>query len=94
MGSACQIIDAYNTRKERKNDRSCSLEMLIDGEWVDAEDGGTFESFNPATVEPWAEIPEATVNDVDRAVKAAHRAFSEGSWIAPRPRSVAATCAG
>jgi len=60
-------------------------QMLIDGEWVDAEDGGTFESFNPATVEPWAEIPEATVNDVDRAVKAEHRAFSEGPWTTATP---------
>ena len=45
-------------------------QMLIDGAWVDAEDGGTFESANPATGEPWAVIPEATAGDVDRAVKA------------------------
>ena len=35
-------------------------QMLIDGEWVDAGDGGSFESINPATGEPWAVIPEAT----------------------------------
>ena len=55
-------------------------QMLIDGEWVDAEDGKTFESINPATEEAWAEIPEATAGDVDRAIKAAHRAFTEGPW--------------
>lgn len=55
-------------------------QMYIDGEWVDAQDGKTFESMNPATGEAWAEIPEATAGDVDRAVKAAHRAFSEGPW--------------
>lgn len=55
-------------------------QMLIDGEWVDAEDGKTFESINPATEEAWAEIPEATANDVDRAIKAAHRAFTVGPW--------------
>ncbi len=55
-------------------------QMYIDGEWVDAQDGKTFESLNPATGEMWAEIPEATAGDVDRAVKAAHRAFSEGPW--------------
>jgi len=59
--------------------------MLIDGAWVDAEDGGTFESANPATGEPWAVIPEATAGDVDRAVKAAHRAFSEGPWARATP---------
>ena len=64
-------------------------QMLIDGAWVDAEDGGTFESANPATGEAWAVIPEATAGDVDRAVKAAHRGFSEGPLI--RARSI---CSG
>ena len=57
-----------------------SYRMFIDGAWVGAEDGKTFQSFNPATGEAWAEIPEATVGDVDRAVRAAHRAFAEGPW--------------
>ena len=60
-------------------------QMLIDGAWVDAEDGRTFESGNPTTGEPWASIPEATANDVDRAVKAAHRAFTEGPWAKATP---------
>jgi acyl-CoA reductase-like NAD-dependent aldehyde dehydrogenase len=60
-------------------------QMFIDGDWVDAKDGGTFESFNPATGEAWAEIPEATAADVDRAVRAAHRAFTEGPWARATP---------
>jgi len=60
-------------------------QMLIDGQWVDAEDGQTFESINPATEEAWAVVPEATAGDVDRAVKAAHRAFSEGEWAQALP---------
>jgi acyl-CoA reductase-like NAD-dependent aldehyde dehydrogenase len=59
--------------------------MYIDGQWVDAGDGGTFESHNPATGEAWALIPEATAADVDRAVRAAHRAFSEGEWARALP---------
>lgn len=54
--------------------------MLIDGAWVEARDGGTFTSINPATGEEWAEIPEATAEDVDCAVRAADRAFREGPW--------------
>ena len=54
--------------------------MLIDGEWVDASDGRTFDSANPATGRVWSKIPEATDEDVDRAVRAADRAFSEGPW--------------
>ncbi|NQV43883.1 MAG: aldehyde dehydrogenase family protein, partial [Rhodospirillales bacterium] len=50
--------------------------MLIDGAWVDAKDGQTFESFNPATGEAWATAPVAGKADVERAVEAAHRAFT------------------
>ncbi len=59
--------------------------MLIDGQWVDAEDGKSFESINPATEQPWALIPEATAGDVDRAVRAAHKAFEEGPWSKTTP---------
>ena len=55
-------------------------QMYIDGQWVNSESEKSFESYNPATEEPWAIIPEAGVNDVDRAVQAAHRAFTEGPW--------------
>jgi len=57
-----------------------TYQMLIDGQWVDAEDGNTFESINPSTGEAWATAPLATEADVNRAVEAAHRAFSEGPW--------------
>jgi acyl-CoA reductase-like NAD-dependent aldehyde dehydrogenase len=60
-------------------------QMFIDDEWVDAADGRRFTSMNPATGEDWAEIPEATAADVDRAVKAAHRAFTEGEWAKALP---------
>ncbi len=54
--------------------------MLIDGDWVEASDGRTFDSINPATGKVWARVAEATAEDVDRAVRAAHRAFSVGPW--------------
>ncbi len=54
--------------------------MLIDGAWVDSSDGGTFESINPATGKAWATVAAATADDVDRAVQAAHRAFTSGPW--------------
>ena len=60
-------------------------QMLIDGKWVDASDGKTFESVNPATGKAWASVPEATAEDVDKAVQAAHRAFSEGEWADALP---------
>ncbi len=59
--------------------------MLIDGTWRDAADGATLESVNPATGRPWATVPAAGEDDVDRAVRAAHRAFHEGPWAAMLP---------
>jgi len=55
-------------------------QMFIDNEWVDASDGGVFESINPTTGEPWALIPQATADDVDRAIRAADCAFTRGPW--------------
>jgi betaine-aldehyde dehydrogenase len=49
--------------------------MLVDGEWVEARSGRTFPVMNPATGEPMATVPDAAAEDVDRAVKAARRAF-------------------
>jgi len=60
-------------------------EMLIDGDGVGASDGALFDSVNPATGEVWSQVPEATTDDVDRAVRAAHRAFTSGPWASMTP---------
>ena len=54
--------------------------MLIDGQWVDASDGGRFDSFDPSTGQAWASVPQASEADVDRAVQAANRAMTSGPW--------------
>ena len=61
--------------------------MFINGEWVDSENKKTFETLNPENNEPWAIVPEAGAKDVDKAVKAAQKAF-EGDWpkLLPRER--------
>ena len=61
------------------------LQMLIDGEWVDASDGARFDSVDPASGEVWSTVPEATAADVDRAVRAAHTAMYEGPWSTMTP---------
>jgi len=58
--------------------------MLIDGKWVQASDGMTFESINPATGKVWSSVPEATEADVNAAVEAANRAL-EGEWRTMTP---------
>jgi acyl-CoA reductase-like NAD-dependent aldehyde dehydrogenase len=54
--------------------------MLIDGKWVEAASGKSFETPNPANGEVLARVAEGDAEDVDRAAKAARRAFDEGSW--------------
>ena len=65
-----------------------NYKMFINGEWVDAENKKTFKTLNPENNEPWASVPEASAKDVDKAVKAAHKAF-EGEWpkLLPRERA-------
>jgi aldehyde dehydrogenase (NAD+) len=53
--------------------------LHIDGEWVDAADGATYESLDPYRGEPWAVVPDAAPADADRAVRAA-RAALDGPW--------------
>ena len=62
-----------------------TYQMLIGGEWADAAGGKTFDSINPASGEVWARFAEASAEDVDRAVRAAERAFNEGPWPAMSP---------
>jgi acyl-CoA reductase-like NAD-dependent aldehyde dehydrogenase len=55
-------------------------QMLIGGEWVDAEGAATFESENPYLGAVWALVPRASPADVDRAVEAAADAFRAKGW--------------
>ncbi len=50
------------------------LRMYIDGEWCEAESGDTFEVRSPVAGQLIATLPNASVQDVDRAVEAAKRA--------------------
>jgi aldehyde dehydrogenase (NAD+) len=54
--------------------------MLIDGKWLDASTGRTFETINPATGEVIAHVAEGEKPDIDKAVAAARRAFDKGPW--------------
>ncbi len=53
--------------------------LFINGEFVDSLSGKTFDTINPATGEVIVPIAEGDAADIDRAVKAAHAAFEEGS---------------
>ena len=59
--------------------------MLIDGAFVLAASGETFDTLNPATQQLLARLPAADATDVDRAVVAARRAFDDGPWSTMKP---------
>ena len=58
--------------------------MLIDGKWLEAASGKTFETRNPATGEVLANVAEGDAEDIDRAVAAARAAFN-GPWSKFKP---------
>ena len=60
-------------------------QLFINGQWRDAASGKTFETPNPATGETLARIAEGGAEDIDRAVRAARRAFEEGPWSRMSP---------
>ena len=61
-------------------------QMLIDGAWVPSVSGQTITVENPAKRRPIAQVPRGNAEDVDLAVRAAHRAFPAWSRTVPRER--------
>jgi len=54
--------------------------LFINGEFVAAKSGRTYQTFNPVTEEVITSVSEAGEEDVDAAVQAAHEAFYKGAW--------------
>jgi len=59
-------------------------EHFIGGKWVPSEDGATFATIDPSTEETLAEVAVGTPADVDRAVRAARKAY-ERYWKPMKP---------
>lgn len=61
--------------------------MFINGAWVDALSGATFEVTNPATGETIGEMPDGDARDAERAIAAADEAFASWSTTTAHARS-------
>ncbi|WP_028067456.1 aldehyde dehydrogenase family protein [Solirubrobacter soli] len=59
-------------------------QLLIGGRWVDAAEGGTFETIDPGTGEVLTTVAHGTAEDVNRAVAAARKALT-GTWAKMTP---------
>ncbi|KOG54077.1 betaine-aldehyde dehydrogenase [Streptomyces griseoflavus] len=58
-----------------------SYGLFIDGEFADAAGGKVFKTVSPANEEVLSEVAQASAEDVDRAVKAARKAFEKWSAL-------------
>ena len=56
--------------------------LYIDGAFTDPQSGQWIDSEDPVEGRAWARIPRGNGADADRAVAAAHRAFTSGPWPA------------
>jgi hypothetical protein len=71
------------TQVEKDRQRAPKIgptKMLIGGQWLDSASGRTFDTINPATEEIVARVAEGDKEDIDKAVRAARKAFEGGPW--------------
>jgi len=83
-------MTSTETRKAHvPEDLPTHLQHFIDGEPRDSVSGATFEVLDPVSNRPYATAAAGGAEDVDAAVAAARRAFTEGPWptMAPRARA-------
>ena len=59
--------------------------MFINNQFVPSASGKTFPTYNPATGEIMAQVAEGDREDIDRAVKAARKAFETPVWADMSP---------
>ena len=76
---------------ERARSLNFRTQAYLDGRYVDAASGATFDSINPATGKLLARVAAGDQEDINRAVTSARAAFRNGSWVnlAPAKRKKA-----
>ncbi|MFD8974968.1 MULTISPECIES: aldehyde dehydrogenase family protein [Streptomyces] len=79
MASAFEYAPAPESRSVV--DIAPNYGLFIDGEFVEAADGKVFKTVSPSTEEVLSEVAQAGAEDVDRAVKAARKAFEKWSAL-------------
>ncbi|CUK03287.1 Aldehyde dehydrogenase PuuC [Ruegeria denitrificans] len=76
---------SHDDWKSRAAGLSFRGQAFIDGKFVDAASGKTFDSINPATGSVLTPVAECDAEDVSRAVTAARTAFEDGRWSRMAP---------
>ncbi|MCV2867443.1 aldehyde dehydrogenase family protein [Defluviimonas sp. WL0002] len=55
-------------------------QIFVDGDYVASASGAMFDVVDPSNREVFHRVPRGNSEDIDRAVRAARRAFDEGPW--------------
>jgi succinate-semialdehyde dehydrogenase/glutarate-semialdehyde dehydrogenase len=87
MTTSPVIVPAIPSEREAALLASVPTGLLINGEWRDASDGGTFDVLDPATGEGLATLASATSGDAIAALDAADAAQAAWARTAPRDRA-------
>ncbi|SPL69499.1 NAD-dependent succinate-semialdehyde dehydrogenase [Acinetobacter stercoris] len=69
------------------NPELLKLQVFINGQWLSADDGQTFQVTNPATDEVIAQVPSVTTKQVENAVEAAEQALQSWKLTTAKERS-------
>src|SRR5215471_928384 len=80
MSQAASVAEFSDLSPAIKSFIAKPKKLFIDGQWVEAASGKTFSTIDPATEQVICEVAEGDREDVNRAAKAAHKAFYEGEW--------------
>lgn len=72
-------------RTESRLAMSLDSQLLIDGQFVPALSGATFPTHSPRDDAVLAQVAKAGVEDIDRAARAARKAFDDGKWPGMMP---------
>ena len=75
-----QQVEADGVAAAERDQSRDLLRHYVGGAFRESVGGGTFETLNPATNEPIADVADGGPEDVDAAVRAARQAFDEGPW--------------
>ena len=79
-------ISDFKVNEQKATDLKILNQLLIDGEFVDAQDKATIDVIAPHNGEVICKMAAAQSEDVDRAVQSARKAFEDGRWVDIAPQ--------
>ncbi|KAM4721426.1 cytosolic 10-formyltetrahydrofolate dehydrogenase [Rhinophrynus dorsalis] len=81
-----ELIIDYVEKEVNNMTIKMPYQLFINGQFVDAEGGKTYDTINPTDATSICKVAQAQVSDVDKAVIAAKEAFENGEWGKMNPR--------